>query len=341
MKNHKTIAPLFRNLAKVSISLGLVYWIYRTGRLDIAKLSVLILKPYLSIFAVTSWIIGPCWLGTHRWKAFLESASFKLNPRKALQLQLTGFFFNSTMPGAVGGDLIKVFYVVKENQGKPKTQAFMTVIMDRIIGLAGLFSIGFIATLLFFRTLTQHPVLLSYSIFVSMIMISLFLAFILFLNPQSIGNPWLRRILSKKFPGSSVANKFYQTSSVFFSDSKTLRLTWLLSLAIQTVQFLLFVTIAREITQNAVSIQNLALIFPLGILITALPISPGGLGVGHMAFEKLFSSVGYSGGADVFNLYFISQFALNLLGIIPYLLMRRTSAEELNRYIEAESDALS
>jgi uncharacterized membrane protein YbhN (UPF0104 family) len=66
----------------------------------------------------------------------------------------------------------------------------------------------------------------------------------------------------------------------------------------------------------------LAPIFPFGILVTALPLAPGGLGVGHAAFDRLFSMVGLPGGANVFNVYVLTQLVLNLLGVFPYLYMK-------------------
>jgi hypothetical protein len=55
---------------------------------------------------------------------------------------------------------------------------------------------------------------------------------------------------------------------------------------------------------------------------TALPLAPGGLGVGHYAFDRMFALVGWHGGANVFNVLVLGQLALNLLGFIPYLLHR-------------------
>jgi len=54
-----------------------------------------------------------------------------------------------------------------------------------------------------------------------------------------------------------------------------------------------------------------------------VPISYAGFGVGHIAFERLFSILGMSGGATVFNVYLIGQTAPCLLGVFPYLTLRR------------------
>ena len=46
------------------------------------------------------------------------------------------------MPGAVGGDLVKAGYVIKENKDKSKSAVFMTIFLDRLIGMSGIFFIG-------------------------------------------------------------------------------------------------------------------------------------------------------------------------------------------------------
>ncbi len=84
------------------------------------------------------------------------------------------------------------------------------------------------------------------------------------------------------------------------------------------------------------NVSLLPAVFPFGTLVTAIPIAPGGLGVGHAAFEKLFNSVGLPGGANIFNIYALSQLSLNLLCFIPYLLtMRNTSLASLEKEAEA------
>lgn len=75
------------------------------------------------------------------------------------------------------------------------------------------------------------------------------------------------------------------------------------------------------------SFTNMATVFPLGMLTAALPIAPGGLGVGHVAFEQLFNMIGITGGANTFNLFVLSLLALNLIGVVPYLRMKKRHQE--------------
>jgi len=61
------------------------------------------------------------------------------------------------------------------------------------------------------------------------------------------------------------------------------------------------------------------LLVPLGLLLTAIPVSPAGLGVGQVAFLALFHWVGTSQGANLFTLYMASYVVINLTGALLYL----------------------
>jgi hypothetical protein len=61
------------------------------------------------------------------------------------------------------------------------------------------------------------------------------------------------------------------------------------------------------------------LLVPMGLLTTAIPIAPAGLGVGHVAFAALFSLAGSEHGAEIFTMYVTIQIVINLTGVFFYL----------------------
>ena len=63
--------------------------------------------------------------------------------RAAILLGFIGNVFNLVIPGAVGGDLIKAAYLVRMHV--KKTQAIASMVIDRILGLLGLFILAAIA----------------------------------------------------------------------------------------------------------------------------------------------------------------------------------------------------
>ncbi len=84
--------------------------------------------------------------------------------------------------------------------------------------------------------------------------------------------------------------------------------------------------LATAITGQDIAVSTLASVYPLGMLTLVLPISYAGFGVGHVAFDQLFTLVGLTGGATVLNAYLISQVVPCLFGVIPYLTLRRQAA---------------
>jgi hypothetical protein len=95
-----------------------------------------------------------------------------------------------------------------------------------------------------------------------------------------------------------------------------------ISMALHTVGFMLFVFFTKRLTGQDVSYGAIASIYPTGLLSMMLPVAQAGLGVGHVAFDRLFAAVGLTGGATVFNVFMLGQLTPSLLGVIPYIFLR-------------------
>lgn len=72
--------------------------------------------------------------GVWRWRLVLAVQGLQLPFGRALEITLIAQFFNSFLLGSTGGDLIKAYYAARETHHK-KTEAVVTVIADRLIGL--------------------------------------------------------------------------------------------------------------------------------------------------------------------------------------------------------------
>ena len=69
-----------------------------------------------------------------RWKILLRVQGIQLGWLRLFALLLIGVLFNFIVPGGTGGDLVKIFYLLKETPGK-RTAALLSVLVDRLIGL--------------------------------------------------------------------------------------------------------------------------------------------------------------------------------------------------------------
>ena len=95
-----------------------------------------------------------------RWKLLLDVQDIKLRFGKLTALSMVGIFFNLVIPGAVSGDLIKMLYIAPHARNKT-TEAVLTIFLDRVIGLLGLFLVALISVLISFRFLISAGPLLQ------------------------------------------------------------------------------------------------------------------------------------------------------------------------------------
>jgi uncharacterized protein (TIRG00374 family) len=83
-----------------------------------------------------------------RWTTLARPLGIKTPFTAMLRYYLIGMFFNLFAPGTVGGDVTRVYYLVKDEDARAKghavttVNAAMSVLMDRAIGMIVLVWLG-------------------------------------------------------------------------------------------------------------------------------------------------------------------------------------------------------
>jgi hypothetical protein len=94
------------------------------------------------------------------------------------------------------------------------------------------------------------------------------------------------------------------------------------------------IILAMSLCAQALGITHIALpdyffLTPLGLITTAIPIAPAGIGVGHAAFGVLYKTIGAEkAGINIFNMWVLFQVLVFLFGIIFWLLNRSKPNEQ-------------
>jgi glycosyltransferase 2 family protein len=303
---------------KLALALALFLWMLSKGKLDLAQLRVFTTDLPLTLAACAFWLAGPVLLASLRWKLLLTAAGYRISMARSVLLQLIGFFFTTVMPGSLGGDFIKVYYLIRDNPGKGKSTALWAILFDRLIGMLGLFLVGavFITPKLdaLWQIALLRPIIAlvyGYIVLCALMMAALKLLKPAPARPDADGGALLARLQAG-----------FSACRVYRDQSRTIVLATALSTLSQGLSFLFFAALTVRLTGAGEAWNTLGAIFPIGMAITTLPLSPGGLGVGHLAFDQLFALIHLSGGANVYNAYFVSQTLLNLTGVVAYLLNR-------------------
>ena len=314
------------SMLKLGAAVGLIGWMAASGKLEISKLSILFTRYDVFTANILIWFFVSVMLGSLRWYVLLHGIGLLPTYLRTCQLQLIGFFFNSAMPGAVGGDLIKAYFIYREQGSQQRTPALMSILADRLTGLFGLFIIGLVAISFDFGTYFDDRLMAPLVWFV----VGMTAVFCVATTSVLIdyNNDPFDRLLRRGVPGFSLLLKLYSAIRLYRHEKKYLVYAMLLTFTMQGVSLVYFVFLAKILAVGDVQFGKVAAIFPIGVTATAIPFAPGGLGIGHAAFDNLFHRIQLAGGATVFNVFCLGQLALNLLGAIPYLMTRSNVPSE-------------
>ncbi len=328
---------LFWLLLKFGIAGGLLWWMIDAGKIDFRQLRIYVVQPRVLALYAAIWFINVILLQSARWKSLLWGLGINVPWLRVLELQYVGIFFNTAIPGAVGGDVVKAVYIVRDQQLEHRTPAAMSILMDRITGLFGLFTIGAVAVTFHFQQLWQSPLMRPMLIATYALVAGMLLFFILvFVRIEDKRDPFLR-LLSRRAPGFGFVKKVYVSLRSYRHRPAAIIFAWAVSIVVQCLFFYVFLVLTRHLTKQPYNIAVMAAVYALGALTTALPIAPGGLGVGHAVFDKLFELAGLTGGANVFNVFCLTMLAFSLSGAIPYLFVKSKmpSKDEAQEFAKA------
>jgi glycosyltransferase 2 family protein len=308
---------------KAAVAAVLITWLVRSGALDFGAALVLVRTPWLvaldlGVFAALMV------LGGLRYRALLRLAGVEARLRRTVQLHSVAVFFNVVIPGNVGGDVVKALYVARDADPSKRTTILLLVFVERLLGLGGLVLMATVVTALRGPTLWDDPLLRPLAGTVALLGVAAVVGPIVFVVIMRHAGDRMEAWTGGTTRFGKLMGQLTAALRLVAGGPRHLVAAVLYSMAAHGLAMGMFTVFARVIGELDVGYSVIASLYPLGILTMVLPVSPAGLGVGHMAFEKLFQAAGLSGGATIFNVYLLGQIAPCLLGSIPYLMMKRS-----------------
>jgi uncharacterized membrane protein YbhN (UPF0104 family) len=226
-------------------------------------------------------------LGVFRWRIVMRVQGLELPLSRALEISLVAHFFNSFLLGSTGGDLLKAYYAARETHHK-KTEAVVTVIVDRLIGLLAMLLFAWAMILLNRDLIFAHGRLGALAWLVLAMLLGcagvIALAFWGGLSrPLPSARAWLRRL-----PKGELLERCVDASRAFGRRPGFLLEAFALSMAVNTACVLQVFTLARGLGLP-VQPLDVFVIVPIVVCISALPITPSGLGLRENLYVLLFA----------------------------------------------------
>ncbi len=234
---------------------------------------------------------------TMRWQLLLPD---KYPLKRLFSLYMIGAFFSSFLPGVVGGDAVRAYYLNKDARKISVTLA--AVFMDRYLGFVTLMAIGISAFPFSLKVFGDSP----HKWLMPVLFVSFVIGSVLFFGLR----------LGKRF---KLMTGVYEYFSVIKRQRAVIAKTLLLSVGVQVLNFANVIILASKMGED-ISLLLLAVFLPIVITLVALPISISGLGVREGAFVILLGLVGISPEAatSLSLAWFFSNFIGSLPGIVFY-----------------------
>lgn len=323
-------------IIQVAITIGLLWWIFHKPetRADMAKAlreaNLIWLVPGILSVGIA------CLLQNERWRLLMKVQGISMGWFRTLRVYFIGLFFNLFLLGATGGDVVKIFYAMRETASK-KSAAFLSVLVDRLMGLLALVAVTVVLVTFRYDILKQKPALLSACGGIMALMVGIVFAGFL------VDRFDLAKKLPKRLPFHAKILEFALAFSIYTRDGKTMALTFGLSIFAHLLNFLAFYFAARafNLFTGPSGVLDVFSVLPIINTITALPLSLSGVGVREELFKQLFSLFGVEQNYSV--MISISGFMMTvfwaLVGGVTYLFYRPTGGIHIQE-IEDEVEAI-
>jgi uncharacterized protein (TIRG00374 family) len=280
--------------------------------------------------AIGFYVVGQ-FIFVARWSLLLKVQSIRIGFWPAVRLHFLGLFYNNCLPGSIGGDLPRAWYVTKHTD--KKLQAALSVFVDRVIGLAGMLimafgcywfipeesregGLNFTFEMNIFGCLAEYK-----SIFIW------FGAAFVVVIALMVSNRRGRMLLERGFiaigrRGASILSKIRQSIRIYCHKWPAILAALLLTFCCQVTTVLAMWLVGREIGVD-VPTKYYFIFFPISWLLGAVPVSVGGLGIMEGWLKVMFMRVGTMTGENALALALCQRlifFLASLPGAIIHLI---------------------
>lgn len=270
-----------------------------------------------------------------RWYLLVRTVEPRFTLGAAVRLGFIGNVFNLVIPGAVGGDFIKAAYLVRMDI--KRTQAIASMVIDRILGLLGLFILAAVAGVFAWPMAPREVRILIVLAWAAVAFGLLVLMLI------------LRQGLTRRFPslleGHSRRAGFLREMRVLSETYEQHMGLVFGGLAASSVVHAMFVTafyiVSRALFPDLVpGIGQHLLIVPLTLFTTAVPLPFGALGLTEHISGQLFELVHHPDGAIAMMGFRVLMYAGGAVSALVYLAnIRQVRAlTETAQELEAEAE---
>lgn len=267
---------------KLAVAAAIVVFLATTGRLSLAPLAQIVASP-ATLAALVALQIVMLACGVLRWWLLLRSIEGRTRSFADLFVcNWIGLFFGCVAPSAVATDVVRYRHL---RAASTTTATLSSLVVDRLVGVASIMLLALVCAreLVFDVYRPAHAAAIGAGLGA------------LVLGALVVAVRLRVRVGLAPTAGALVLGVLGHLCKVAS--------LWLIV----------------RVAAPGVDVATVLVIAPLGFLVEALPLAPGGMGTAHLAFDQLFALRGFEGGAALFTVYFLVRLLVNLFGGVLWL----------------------
>lgn len=314
MKTKKhPVRALLINIILIVIAFGLLALAIRNHRDQIQEVLSHRLDPRYFALAMGIYLTGLLFTFCRwYWLVRVIEPTFRL--RDALLLGFIGNVFNLVIPGAVGGDFIKAAYLVRMQI--KRTQAIASMVIDRILGLLGLFLLAGVAGL---AAWPMSPVGVRRLIVIVWVAVIAGLVGLWAIFAQALTRRY-PALLEGHSRRALLLRELKEMSESYRRRLDLVGVLLLLSSACHAMSVLAFYLVSRTMfTSGLPTLGQHFLMVPLTLFTTAVPLPFGALGLSEHVGQQLFQMVNHPQGALGMMGFRVLMYGIGLVSVCVYV----------------------
>lgn len=273
----------------IRLTFGFLCIIYVINKIEIVNLNEFLSYKYLIVYSCLGWITNQI-LCSVRLLLLLNLFGIKVSFVNCFNINMIGFFLSSVIPGLIIGDAYKIFIIKYQNKKASLSKITFIILFDRLLGFISILFVTLILS--FIVDLKEQDVTNVYIWwvkFISYVLILLF--FLLFLIKKIKFNNPSNFYISKKIEQLKIPFKQI-VSFDFFLYIMPISFFAVSSLVI--TQGFISVLINQDLTLNLSNVLEYALLSPISIIASIIPLSPSGIGIGQVTLGSFYQYAGYN-----------------------------------------------